>query len=101
MQRARFFFDGDIHFRRRLSQLSSRISARLSQRREAVAVGPDQMVDLDFIEAWVDERSAARSGRSNSLHPGALTGFARASAELSFEIRVALALLRVRVFRHR
>src|SRR5437879_1958927 len=88
MQRARFFFAGDIHFRRRLSQLSSRISARLPQRRETVAVGPDQVVDLDLVEARVDDRFTARSARSNSGQRGAAARFpeyARVSASLSFE----------------
>src|SRR6202030_3058403 len=81
MQRARFFFDGDIHFRRRLSQLSPRISARLPQRREAVAVGSDQMVDLDFVEARPNEQTAPRSSGSNSRQRSGAARFAKRSDE--------------------
>src|SRR5262245_29359000 len=61
VQRAGFIFAGAVYLRRRLSQLSSRISARLSQWGETLAVGSDQMVDLDFIEARTDQWSASRT----------------------------------------
>src|SRR5262245_233046 len=57
MQRARLVFHGAVYPRRRLPQFS----ARLSQRREAVAVGPNEMVDLEFLQDRADERSASRA----------------------------------------
>ena len=75
MQRARLVFPGAVYVWRGLSQLSSRISARLSKRREALAVGSDEMVDLDSIEAGLNERSAPSAGGSNSRHASASTGF--------------------------
>src|SRR5881628_3118289 len=71
MQRTRFILDGAVYLRRRLSQLSPRISARLPQWREAVGVGPDEMVDLDSIETGLDERSASRAAGSNLLQTSA------------------------------
>ena len=35
---------------------------------EYMAVGPDEMVDLDFLQDRTDERSAPRSGRSDFLN---------------------------------
>src|SRR5260370_504640 len=70
MQRARFFFDGDIHFRRGLSQLSSRISARLPQRREAVAMGSDQIVDLEIGEPDFDTPRNIIDAGCDALHKG-------------------------------
>ena len=32
-----------------------------------MAVGPDEMVDLEFLEDWTDERSKARAGGSGFL----------------------------------
>src|SRR2546430_527183 len=82
MQRARFIFDGDIYFRRRLSQLSPRISARLSQRREAMAMGPDEVVDLDLVQAGPDQQSAPRSSGSNSFQrSGTALGNAGSSSD--------------------
>jgi len=75
MQRARFIPDGAVYLRRRLSQLSPRISTRLSKRREAVGVGPDKMVDLDSIEGRLDERSTTGAGGSNLLQASATPGF--------------------------
>jgi len=48
-----------------LPQLSSRISARLSKRREVLAMGPDQMADLDSIEAKLDGRVAPSATGNN------------------------------------
>src|SRR5438034_6299177 len=82
MQRARFFFIGDTDVRRRLSQLSSRISARLPQRRETVAVGPDQVVDLDLVQAGSDQQSAPRASGSNSFQrSGAALGNTGSSSD--------------------
>src|SRR5260370_32163631 len=82
MQRARFAADGGVHVRRGLSQLSSRISARLPQWRKAVAVGPDQMVDLDFVEARFGQRSPPRSMGSNSFQRSGAAPFAKQSDQL-------------------
>jgi stearoyl-CoA desaturase (Delta-9 desaturase) len=50
--------------------------------REAVAMGPDQMVDLDFVEARLDERLAPRSSRSHSFQrSGAALGNAGSGAD--------------------
>ena len=83
MQRARLVFYGAIYIWRGLPQLSSRISARLSKRREAMAMGSDQMADLDSIEARINERSASSAAADDLLHPDAPAKFATQSDELS------------------
>src|SRR5215472_15595720 len=83
MQRARLVSDGAVYLWRGLPQLSSRISARLSKRREAMELGPDQMAYLDSIEAPVNERSASSAAGDDSHHPDAPARFATQSDELS------------------
>jgi len=83
MQRARLVFDGAVYIWRGLPQLSSRISARLSKRREAMAMGSDQMADLDSIEAPINERSASSAAADDLLHPDAPAKFATQSDELN------------------
>src|SRR5438093_12764235 len=83
MQRARLVFDGAVYIWRGLPQLSSRISARLSKRREAMGMGSDQMADLDSIEAWAGKRSASIAARNDLLHPDAPARFATQSDELN------------------
>src|SRR6516164_3182226 len=83
MQRARLVFDGAVYIWRGLPQLSSRISARLSERREALELGPDQMADLDSIQAPINERSASSAAGDDSLHPDTSARFATQSDELS------------------
>src|SRR5438046_7130948 len=82
MQRARLVFDGTVYIWRGLPQLSSRISARLSKRREAMAMGSDQMADLDSIEVRINERSASSAAGDDLLHPDAPARFATQSDEL-------------------
>src|SRR5206468_4430800 len=83
MQRARLVFPGAVYVWRRLSQLSSSISARLSERREAVAVGSDEMVDLDFIEAGLDGWAASSAPGNNSLHASAASRFTEEQQRLT------------------
>ena len=83
MQRARLVFDGAVYIWRGLPQLSSRISARLSKRREAMAMGSDQMADLDSIEVRINERSASSVAGDDLLHADARARFATQSDELS------------------
>src|SRR6516164_6183882 len=83
MQRARLVFDGAVYIWRGLPQLSSRISARLSERREALELGPDQMADLDSIQAPINERSASSAAGDDSLHRDTSARFATQSDELS------------------
>src|SRR5206468_12726997 len=83
MQRARLVFDGAVYIWRGLPQLSSRISARLSKRREAMAMGSDQMAHLDSIEARISERSASSAAGDDLLQPDAPARFATQSDELS------------------
>ena len=71
MQRARLVFYGAIYIWRGLPQLSSRISARLSKRREAMAMGSDQMADLDSIEARLGGRFAPSPAGDDLLRPDA------------------------------
>src|SRR4030095_2531424 len=83
MQRARLVFHGVVYIRGGIPQLSSRISARLSERREAMELGPDQMADLDSIQAPINERSASSAAGDDSLHPDTSARFATQSDELS------------------
>src|SRR5437667_5308154 len=83
MQRARLVFDGAVYIWRGLPQLSPRVSARLSKRREAVGVGPDEMADLDSIEARINERSASSAAGDDLLHTDARARFATQSGELN------------------
>src|SRR6266480_7097251 len=71
MQRARFTSHGTSHFRGRLSQLSPRISARLSQRRKIVAVGSDEMDHLAAFQNWADWWPQAGSPQGDSSEAGA------------------------------
>ena len=48
-----------------------------------MAVGPDQMADLDSIQAPINERSPSSAAGDDLLHPGAPARFAMQSGELS------------------
>jgi len=48
-----------------------------------MAMGSDQMADLDSIEAWAGERSASSDPADDLLHPDAPARFATQSNELS------------------
>ena len=72
MQRARLVLLGVVHGGRGLSQLSSRIPVRLSKRGAAMAMGPDEMVNLESVKVGTDKRSAA-SAKTNSSHANGRT----------------------------
>src|SRR4029079_2496958 len=80
---ARLACHGAIHIWRGLPQLSSRISARLPKRRETMAMGPDQMADLDSLEAPINERSPSSGAGDDLLRPDAPARFATQSDQLS------------------
>ena len=83
MQRARLVFHGAVYIWRGLPQLSSRISARLSKRCEALAMGPDQMADLDSIQAPVNEQSAPSATGGNLLLASATLEFTKGQKPLT------------------
>ena len=60
LQRARFVDHGGLHLRRGLPQLSPRVSARLPQWREALAVRPDEVDHLDARPSRPGATSCAR-----------------------------------------
>ncbi len=59
--RARFVAHGRRHLRRRLPQLSPRVSARLPQWREALAVRSHEVDHLDALQVRPGQESAPRS----------------------------------------
>jgi len=67
MQRARLVPLGFVHRWRGLSQLSSRISTRLPERGPTMAMGSDQVVDLEFVKTRPNQRSAASAKRNDSF----------------------------------
>ncbi len=48
-----------------------------------MAVGSDKVVDMGFIEAGLDERSAPSAAGSNSRHASANTGFTKRQKALT------------------